>query len=114
MMPDDAGPAAGAAAAHASPDPAPPGTRPSLVVRARALIDWWKRSRPGRANTRFLVRGGGVLSGGIAYAALFSVFAALTISYTVFMAILGDNEALRQRVLDGLDAAYPNLLDTGD
>ena len=38
-----------------------------------------------------------MLTGGIAYAALFSVFAALTIGYTIFMAVLGSNDELRQR-----------------
>ena len=75
---------------------------------------WWKHTRPGRASARFRARSGGVLSGGIAYAALFSVFAALTISYTAFIAILGDNDELRERVLDAVDTTYPHLLDTGD
>ena len=44
-----------------------------------------------------------MLTGGIAYAALFSVFAALTIGYTVFMAVLGGNDELRQTVLDTVE-----------
>ena len=58
---------------------------------------------PGPGNARFRARNGGVLSGGIAYAALFSVFAALTIGYTDFMAVLGDNERLREKILDAID-----------
>ncbi|KQT02436.1 YihY/virulence factor BrkB family protein [Cellulomonas sp. Leaf395] len=91
-----------------------PADRPSLVARGKAAFIWWKHTRPGRAGARFRARNGGVLSGGIAYAALFSVFAALTISYTAFIAILGDNEELRERVLVALDTSYPYLLDTGD
>ena len=67
-----------------------------------------------RANSRFGVRGGGVLTGGIAYAALFSVFAALTIGYTIFMKVLGNNDELRQQVLDAVNKALPGLVDTGD
>ena len=91
-----------------------PADRPSLVARGKALFLWWKHTRPGRASARFRARSGGVLSGGIAYAALFSVFAALTISYTVFIAILGDNDELREGVLVAVDTTYPHLLDTGD
>ncbi|NUU15928.1 YihY/virulence factor BrkB family protein [Cellulomonas humilata] len=86
----------------------------SPAARGKALFVWWKHTRPGRANARFRARSGGVLSGGIAYAALFSVFAALTISYTAFVAVLGDNDELRERVLRAVDTTYPHLLDTGD
>lgn len=97
------------AAARARPE-----ARPSLTSRAKGAFLWWKHTRPGRANARFRARSGGVLSGGIAYAALFSVFAALTISYTAFIAVLGDNDELRDRVLHAIDTTYPHLLDTGN
>ncbi|RYV52004.1 YihY/virulence factor BrkB family protein [Pengzhenrongella frigida] len=93
-------------------------TRPpwldGIVARAKALLAWWERTRPARANARFGAVGGGVLTGGIAYSALFSVFAALTIGFTAFMAVLGGNETLRQNVLDTLAASLPGLIDTGD
>jgi membrane protein len=116
---DQTGPAAGAGAAHAravaaSPDPGPTASKPSLVDRAKALFAWWQHTRPARANARFGARSGGVLTGGIAYAALFSVFAALTIGYTIFMAVLGNNDELRQTVLDALSSSLPGLIDTGD
>lgn len=84
-----------------------------LIARVKALLAWWQRTRPARANARFGSAGGGVLTGGIAYAALFSVFAGLTIGYTAFMAVLGGNEELRQTVLDTVDASLPGLVDTG-
>jgi membrane protein len=118
-MTDEAGPAAGEGAAHAraatvAPDPDQSAPKRSLVDRAKALLEWWKHTRPARANARFGARSGGVLTGGIAYAALFSVFAALTIGYTVFMAVLGGNEELRQKVLDSVNDSLPGLIDTGD
>ncbi len=113
-------PAAGSGAAHlhaaadVGEDVAP--RRPSLVsrvlARLRALLAWWQRTRPARANAQFGACGGGVLTGGIAYAALFSVFAALTIGWTIFMAVLGDDEELRQQVLDAIDSALPGLVQT--
>jgi membrane protein len=108
---------AGTAQVRTDEVPAPrtrAGDRPPLAARAKAALAWWKHTRPGRVSARFRARSGGVLAGGIAYAALFSVFAALTISYTAFIAILGDNDELRERVLVAVDTTYPNLLDTGD
>ena len=104
MTTEDAHPAtgAGAAQAHALAAEAPP-EKPTLVARGKELWDRVKHTRPMRANARFGARSGGVLTGGIAYAALFSVFAALTIGFTAFMAVLGDNERLRDEVLDAVD-----------
>lgn len=84
-----------------------------LVERARALLAWWQGTRAARANARFGQAGGGVLTGGIAYATIFSLFAGLTIGYTAFMAVLGGNDELRARVLDTIDANLPGLIDTG-
>lgn len=115
MTTEEAHPAAGsgAAQAHALATETPP-EKPSLVARGKERWDWVKHTRPMRANARFGARNGGVLTGGIAYATLFSVFAALTIGYTIFMAVLGDNERLRAQMLDAIDSALPGLVDTGD
>src|SRR5450830_1142652 len=92
---------------------APPGARGSIVARARVVLAWWQRTRAARANARFGSAGGGVLTGGIAYAALFSVFAALTIAYTAFVALLGHDTALRADVLRTVSASLPGLVDSG-
>jgi len=83
-------------------------------ARVTALSAWWQQTRAARANARFGAAGGGVLTGGIAYSALFSVFAGLTIGYTVFMAVLGDNAPLRHDVLATVSTSIPGLIDTGD
>src|SRR5450830_378852 len=83
-------------------------------ARITALSAWWQQTRAARANARFGAAGGGVLTGGIAYSALFSVFAGLTIGYTVFMAVLGDNALLRHDVLATVSTSIPGLIDTGD
>src|SRR5450830_356166 len=83
-------------------------------ARITALSAWWQQTRAARANARFGAAGGGVLTGGIAYSALFSVFAGLTIGYTVFMAVLGNNALLRHDVLATVSTSMPGLIDTGD
>ena len=83
---------------------------PARAVRLAAVLAWWRRTRPARAGARFAAAGGGVLSGGIAYSALFSVFAALTIGYTVLTAVLAGHPALRQDVLDTLATWLPGVI----
>lgn len=87
--------------------------RQSVLARARALFAWWQTTRAARTQARFSSAGGGVLTGGIAYAALFSVFAGLTLGYTVFMSVLGRNVDLRDDVLATVAGTFPGLLDTG-
>ncbi|WP_372592673.1 YihY/virulence factor BrkB family protein [Actinotalea sp.] len=85
----------------------------SLVARAKAALTWAKGTRPLRANARFGAAGGGVLTGGIAYSALFSLFAGLTLGWTVAMAVLGGNEGLRDSLVRTLSRALPGLIETG-
>lgn len=87
------------------------GRRKADVTR---LLAWWQRSRPGRALARYGRANGPLLCGGIAYAAIFSLFAGLTIGYTAFMAVLGSDETLRDSVVDTIDRNLPGLLDVGD
>ncbi len=89
------------------------GTR-SLADRLAALRARWEHSRLGRGLARYSKARGGLLAGGITYSALFSVFAALAIGYTAFMALLGNNAELRQAVLDAVDDTLPGIVDTGD
>lgn len=88
------------------------------LARRRAdlarLQSWWAASRPGRALRRYGQANGAVLCGGIAYSAIFSLFAGLTIGYTAFMMVLGNDATLRASVLGTLDRNLPGLIDTGD
>ena len=86
----------------------------AVKTRVMAAVEWWKASRPGRALSHYSRSRGGLLCGGIAYFAMFSMFAGLTIGYTVFMAVLGDNDKLRASVLDTLSKVLPGLIKTGD
>lgn len=83
---------------------------PAIRERVEAVAAWWRATRVARALARFGAAGGGLLTGGIAYAALFSAFAALTLGYTAFMAVLGGHDELRARVLDNLDDTFPGLV----
>jgi membrane protein len=87
--------------------------RPSVVDRFKALAARAKASRPGRALAWYNAQHGPLLCGGMAYAALFSLFAALAIGWTVFMTVLGSRTELREAVLEQIDTWLPGLVGTG-
>ncbi len=77
------------------------------------LLAWWKATRLARGLARYGAANGALLTGGIAYSALFSIFAALTVAFSIFTALVGSNTELRDAVLDGLDSALPGIVKTG-
>lgn len=85
-----------------------------LIELGRAAWERWQGTRAARALDRFGTANGAVLSGGMAYAALFSLFASLAIGYTTFVRVLGGDADLRVAVLDQIDTWVPGLVDTGD
>ena len=74
----------------------------------------WSNSRLGRTLGWYGARHGSQLCGGIAYSGLFSLFAALTIGWSVFSASLGSNRQLRNAVLAQLDVWVPGLVGVGN
>lgn len=80
---------------------------------AKGLIAKLMQLRVVRAFQRYGKARGGLLAGGIAYSALFSIVAALTIAWTVFMATLGGNQELRQSVIGAVNEVLPGILDDG-
>lgn len=90
--------------------------RSVLVVAAPVLSadEWWQDTRVGRALAHFGQLNGGLQCGGLAYSALFSVFAALTLGYTASAAVLGSNQTLQNSVFDVINQLVPGLIDVGD
>ena len=86
----------------------------TLRERVARVTAWWSGTRLARTLARFSRAAGGVLTGGIAYAFLFSLAAALTLGFTVFVRVLGDHPELRADLLATIDGVLPGLLDTGD
>ncbi len=80
--------------------------------RVRSLIGVAKRTRLGRSLQRFFNQQGPLLSAGIAYMSLFSLTAAITVGWTAFSTLLGDNTRLRDAVLDASNQALPGLFIT--
>jgi membrane protein len=88
-------------------------TTPGALQRARAVAAWWTGTRVARALSRYGARNGGVLASGLALTTLLSLTAALTLAWTVLMAVLGADQELRDAVASTVNAALPGLLRTG-
>ena len=80
---------------------------------AASLVERVKSSRVMRTVQRYGKARGGLLAGGIAYSALFSIVAALTIAWTVFMATVGGDPRLRSQVIEAVNSTLPGILKNG-
>lgn len=89
---------------------APPSGFDKLRAKVLEIVQWIQASRGVRAFKRFKLSNGGTLCGGIAYTALFSIFGALAIGYTIFARIVGNNEELMDTLLRNIDGTIPGLL----
>ncbi|WP_067778662.1 YihY/virulence factor BrkB family protein [Actinomyces vulturis] len=76
-------------------------------------MERFKQSRLGRALFRFLNVGGTIMSGGIAYSGLFSLFAGLAIGISVIMSVVGKDSTMRTALVDAVNGAIPGLLYDG-
>lgn len=84
-----------------------------IIATGMSVWDRMQNWRVFRSLSRYGVARGGLLAGGIAYSALFSIAAALTIAWTIFMSLLGSHEELRDQVITSVNTVLPNLLEDG-
>jgi membrane protein len=75
---------------------------------------WVKDLRAVRSFKWYSDRRGAMLCGGIAYTAIFSLFAALAIGFTFFSVALGNRPELQDAVFAQIDAWLPGVIGTSD
>lgn len=81
-------------------------TSPSGLIRQlQATLPW-------RAWQRYSKARGGVLAGGMAYIAFFSLFPALAVGFTVFGMVVGNDADLQARVIDSVNDAIGTTIIT--
>ena len=85
-----------------------------LVPKVQAVAGWWQRTRIARMLARYGKRNGGLLASGMALTALLSLTAAVTLGFTVFMAVLGGNDELRESVVKTVNEVLPGLVSDGE
>ncbi|MGO3146399.1 MAG: YihY/virulence factor BrkB family protein [Leucobacter sp.] len=83
---------------------------PTAVTKGRSLWQWVKRSHPWRAFSHFTNVGGGVLTAGMSYQALFAIFAGLLVGFGVFGIVLRGHEELLDVIVEQINMFVPGLL----
>ncbi len=82
-----------------------------LVEKVKLFISWLQRLRLFRSLMRYSNGRGALLAGGIAYSAIFSLAAALTIGVTMLLMILGRRPLLQDAVFSSLASSLPGVLE---
>lgn len=96
-----------------SRDDAPPAEGAAPPARWRRLVDRVQRLKPVRVLQHYGRERGPILASGLAYSAIFSVFAAIWVGFAIAGAIISEDLGLRTTVIQVLADAVPGLIDTG-
>lgn len=115
------GPAHPASPAHSAPVTASHLVAPSLREALSAptvgekltqLMQWWPTTRLARTLERYFGVDGDLMASGLALTILISLTAALTVVWTIFMAVLGTYDEIREATLEAIASNLPGLIDT--
>jgi membrane protein len=85
----------------------------ALKDRIAAIIAWVQRLKVVRVLTRYGQDRGPILASGMAYQALFAVFAGLWVAFSIAGLVVSGDTRLQQAILDALNTAVPGLIDDG-
>ncbi len=85
-----------------------------MIVNIKKLIEYWNASRTGRALRAYGDANGGLLAQGMAYQAIFSVFAGVYVLTAISGIIFQSNSRLKDALITFLANAIPGLIDTGN
>lgn len=83
---------------------------PGLMDRFWEIYKWVIELRIIRAFFRFSNGRGWLLAGGIAYSAMFSIAAGLTIGITILATVMGSNPKLRLAIYQSIDSVLPGII----
>lgn len=81
-----------------------------FMAKITALLEWWQSTRVGRTLSRYSMQRGYLLAGGIAYTAIFSLFAALALGITIAMKVLSSSPSLQTALFHSIDQSMPGVL----
>lgn len=84
-----------------------------LKDRIAGVVAWVQRQKPVRVLTHYGTERGPILASGMAYQALFAVFAALWVGFSIMGLVVSGDIGLRDAIIDALDQAVPGLIDDG-
>ncbi|MEO5533781.1 MAG: YihY/virulence factor BrkB family protein [Pseudolysinimonas sp.] len=85
----------------------------SPADRTQAVVAWIQRLKAIRVFTRYAQDRGPILASGLAYQALFAVFAALWVAFSVAGLVVSSDTRLQAAILGFLANSVPGLIDDG-
>lgn len=93
---------------------APDAKRPSaLVAWVKRVVAWVTALRPVRVALDYSAHRGSLLAAGLSNQAIFAVFAAIWVAFSVFGIVLAGDARLRDALFRLIGEAVPGLIDTG-
>jgi len=90
------------------------GEKLTAQARLGALVARVQKLKPVRVFAHYTQRRGAILAAGLSYQAIFAVFAAIWVAFSVIGLFLQSNQALQESLFDILGSSVPGLIDTGD
>jgi membrane protein len=85
-----------------------------LKDRIAAFVGWVQRLKLVRVLTHYGRDRGPILASGLAYQALFAVFAGLWVAFSIAGLVVSADSGLQGSVIDVLNETVPGLIDDGD
>lgn len=85
-----------------------------LKQRIAALVTWVQGLKPVRVFAHYSQVRGPILASGLAYQALFAVFAALWVAFSIAGLVVSGDSGLQRSIVDFLGETVPGLIDDGD
>ena len=86
----------------------------TVKQRIAALVSWVQKLKPVRVFMQYNAKGGPLLAAGLSYQALFAVFAAIWVGFSIAGFAIKANPELEQAFLALLATNLPGLIDTGE
>jgi len=86
----------------------------ALKQRIAAVTAWVQKLKPVRVFMQYNAKGGPLLAAGLSYQALFAVFAAIWVGFSIAGFAIRSSPELEQAFLNLLTTNVPGLIDTGD
>lgn len=85
-----------------------------MFAKLKSRIARVQRLRVVRVFTLYSQKNGAILAGGLGLTALYSLFAALFVGFSVFGLVIEANPEFKDAVVTTLSSAVPGLIDTGE
>ncbi len=85
-----------------------------MKQKLQKLVAWVQGLRAVRTVMHYLQSRGPLLAGGLSYQAIFAIFAALWVGFSVAGILIETNPDIRQAFFGMLNNSIPGLIDTGD